>query len=204
MWNRQRNVSYCDFMWNANCSYITRFNIFKFYLRKRRTFYLLLYRSSKLRKSSSSRTLPKVARKWLFPTKFASTSDSGVQACRQSFGERKVYYWEEGKLSEFTSANYNRPSRSITVQTLYKKTERVSQEWRWTNWRCWKDAETISWFWGTQYNENHFPDAINKKLPALNLQNFISIDLKLKASFSLSTLAILTFRFDNSEYPVPF
>jgi len=110
------------------CSYITRFNIFKFYLRKRITFYLLLYRSSKLRESSSSWTLPKVVRKWLFPTKFVSTSDSGVQACRQSFGERKVYYWEEGKLSEFTPANYNRPSRSITMQTLYKKTERVLRE----------------------------------------------------------------------------
>jgi len=51
-----------------------------------------------------------------------------VQACRQSFGERKVYYWEEGKLSEFTPANYNRPSCSITVQTFYKKTREVSRE----------------------------------------------------------------------------
>jgi len=187
MWNRQRNVSYCDFMWNTSCNYITRFNIFKFYLRRRRTFYLPLYRS-KLRESSSSWTLPKVARKWLFSTKFASTSDSGVQAWRQSFGERKVYCWEEEKLSEFTPVNYNRPSRSITVQTFYKKTERVSRKWRWTNW----DAERMLKL-SRSFEE---PNAMRilsqlqlmRSFPALNLQNFISIDLKLKASFSLSTL----------------
>lgn len=76
-----------------------------------------LYRPLKLGKSSSSRTLPKVPE--------VAISDKVCQHGRQRRASLPPIIWGEksllpgeGKLSEFTPANYNRPSRPITVQTL--------------------------------------------------------------------------------------
>lgn len=77
-----------------------------------------LYRLLKLGESSFSWTFPKVPE--------VAISDKVCQHERQRWassppiiwGEKSFLLEEKGKLSEFTPANYNRPSRSITVQTL--------------------------------------------------------------------------------------
>lgn len=129
-------------MRDMSCNYVIGFNIFKFCWENRRVSYL--YRPLKLGKSSSSWTLPESPGSGYFRQSLPARATAACKLAANHLGREKFTAGREGKLSEFTPTNYNRPSHSITVQTLYRKPERgcVRREWRWTEERgragkCW-------------------------------------------------------------------